>query len=182
MQRVWMFAVIGAVSCSAASSPPKTCDMECQDGIAARSVREAMKLLYNVALQGNPDGPQDATEPCPLGGSARVSGTATSNATLGVTKVDLTYAFSACAYSEADSDETRTFSVTLDGTATEVGTISVEPSSTTSLTIHSDSLSITGWVFTPTQAYSAAACVVSLGQDGGSLSGKVCDRPAGATL
>ena len=59
-------------SIGASPPPPPPCDAECQDQIALRSLREGMKLVYNLTLQGKPVGPQDATVPCPLGGSAHV--------------------------------------------------------------------------------------------------------------
>src|SRR5262249_1787750 len=65
------------------AAPP--CDQKCADGNAIRAYREMLKLMYNVTLQGKPVGPQDQTAPCPLGGTARVFGNATSNALQGAT-------------------------------------------------------------------------------------------------
>jgi hypothetical protein len=166
-----------------AATPP--CDMACQDGVAVRSLRDAIKVVYNDLLQGQPTGTGlDKTLPmgCPLGGTARVFGSASSNADQGATNVDLTYVFTACAYSETDTDPTQTFQMTLDGTVSESGVIAVQPSSTTALTFHSDAMSFSGTVYYPTIPYAESACAVQLGQDGNDLSGTICDRDAGTTL
>lgn len=165
---------------TADAAPP--CDQACQDGIALRSLREGMKLLYNLELQGKPVGPQDATVPCPLGGSAHVFGTATSNAVQGSTEVQLTYALAHCAYSQKDTDPLRNYSVTINGTVTEAGTISVQPTATTALVISSDALDLTGTVHVPTVDYAAGACKLAVSQNGNTLSGQLCGRTAGVTL
>jgi len=165
---------------TADAAPP--CDQTCQDAIALRSLREGMKLLYNLKLQGQPVGPQDATVPCPLGGSAHVFGTATSNAVQGATDVQLTYALDHCAYSQTDTDPLRNYSVTINGTVTEAGTIAVQPSSTTALVLASDALDLTGTVHVPTVVYTAAACKLAVSQNGSTLSGQLCGRTTGVTL
>ena len=93
----------------------------CEDGIALRSLRETMKLVYNITLQGNPVGDQDESTPCPLGGRARVFGTATSNPVHGATEVELTYELEGCHYLEIDDEPDETYEVTLDGIVTQVG-------------------------------------------------------------
>ena len=169
---------------SAGNSPPPVppCDQACQDGIALRSLREGMKLVYNLKLQGKPVGPQDATVPCPLGGSAHVFGTATSNAIQGSTEVQLTYVLDHCAYSQKDTDPLKSYSVTFNGTVLEVGTIAVQPTSTTALVITSDVLDLTGKVHEPAVDYAANACKLGLAQTGSRLSGELCGRTAGVTL
>jgi hypothetical protein len=162
------------------AAPP--CDQACQDGIALRSLREGMKLLYNLELQGKPVGPQDATVPCPLGGSAHVFGTATSNAVQGATEVQLTYALDHCGYSQTDTDPLRSYSVIYNGTVTEVGTIAVQPTSTTALVISSDALDLTGKVHVPPLDYAASACKLAISQSGNKLSGELCGRTAGVSL
>jgi len=158
------------------------CDASCRDATALRALRDAIKLVYNVTLQGKPVGAQDQTTPCPLGGSAHVFGQATSNADLGTTNVELTYVFVQCAYSETQSDPAQTFQMTLTGTVTESGTIAVQPSATTSLQFQSDAMTLSGTVEYPTIPYDENACVVVLGQIGSDLSGTLCDRPAGVML
>ncbi|HEX7600029.1 MAG TPA: hypothetical protein VF316_00420 [Polyangiaceae bacterium] len=170
----------GTSASTADAAPP--CDQACQDGIALRSLREGMRLLYNFALQGKPVGPQDAKVPCPLGGSAHVFGTATSNAVQGATDVQLTYALDHCAYSGTNTDPLRNYSVTFNGTVVETGTLAVQPTSTTALELSSDALDVTGTVHVPTVDYTATACKLAVSQNGNTLSGQLCGRTAGVTL
>ncbi len=174
------FACGGGSGAKDAATP--ACDQACADGVALVALRGAMKDAYNYALQGKPTGAQDGMYPCPLGGTAHISGTATSTADQGTTNVNLTYVFAACVYNAIDSDPTQTFQLTLDGTLTETGAIAVQPSSTTSLLIDSDAMTFTGTVYAPPQPYDEKACAVELGQNGNNLSGKLCTRAAGATL
>jgi len=171
----------GTSASTADAAPP--CDQACQDGIALRSLREGMKFLYNAELQGKPVGPQDATVPClPGGGSAHVFGTATSNAVQGSTEVHLTYVLDHCVYSQTDTDPLRNYSVTFNGTVTETGTISVQPTSTTALVISSDALDVIGKIHVPTIDYAASACKLAISQSGNKLSGELCGRTAGVSL
>lgn len=173
---------------------PPPCDQSCKDGVAILALRDAIKVVYNVTLQGQPDGPQNQMTACPLGGSATVSGTAQSNAG-GTTIVALTYVFKACEYSETDTDPTHTFQLTLEGTVNETGSISAQASSTTSLTFvspameqdagaasQSGAMSFSGTVYSPTSKYTEKDCALQLGQDGNEISGKICDRDAGTSL
>ena len=140
--------MVAAVACGGtggASSTP-ACDPQCTDGVALLALRDAIKLVYNVTLQGQPVGAQDKTTACPQGGTAHVHGTAKSNADQGTTSVMLTYDLSQCHYSQVDSDPSHAFDVTLTGSITEQGIIAVQPSSTTSLALQSDSMSIVGQV------------------------------------
>ena len=185
---VLVAGVVGslAMGCgtSAGNSPPPVppCDQACQDGIAVRSLREGMKLLYNLELQGKPVGPQDAMVPCPLGGTAHVFGTATSNAVQGATEVQLTYTLDHCRYSQTDTDPVQNYSVTIHGTVQQSGTIAVQPSATTALVITSDVLDVMGTVHEPALDYTATACKLALGQTGSKLSGELCGRKVGVTL
>jgi hypothetical protein len=135
-----------------------------------------MKLVFNLALQGGAVGDQDATTPCPDGGSAHVYGTASSNSVEGATMVDLTYDFSSCAYHDQDTDPTKTFSVTLNGRATEKGTLAVQPSATTAILFASDALDVNGTVYDPAMPYAAAKCPVHATQDGNAVTGTICGR------
>jgi hypothetical protein len=184
MKGLWLVVPVAlVVACGAGPSPAaKPCDQACIDATAARSMREAMKLAYNLILQGRDVGPQDGSHACPLGGTVHVFGSATSNAMQGSTFVDLTYAFSACGYAVKDSDPAQTYSMTLTGSVKENGTIAVQPSSTTALTIASDAMTLMGTVYDPPIDYSGSACVVSLGQDGNRLTGTLCGRTVGVTL
>jgi hypothetical protein len=185
---VGMLAVASMVACggSGKAGPTTTpaCDASCQDGVAIFALREAIKLVYNNTLQGQPAGPQDAGEGCPLGGTAQVSGTASSTADQGTTNVDLTYVFKGCALTQIDTDPTQTFELMLDGTVNEKGAIAVQPSSTTALTFDSGDggMSFSGTVYAPPEPYVEKGCPLALVQNGGNLSGTICARAAGTSL
>jgi hypothetical protein len=186
---------------------PPPCDTACQDGVAVLGLRELIKDVYNVTLQAHPVGVQNAMTKCPLGdGTATVTGTATSNADLGTTTVNLTYVFAACSYAPVDPDPTHTFSLTFDGTVTEVGTLASQPSSTTSVIFESPpmddagvsldagaALRISGTVYAPSIPYAtesdggtsdggATPCALVLDQNGNDISGTLCGRNVGASL
>jgi hypothetical protein len=178
-----LLASLFLVACGdeeAPASPP--CGDECQDGCAIRSLRETMKLVYNITLQGKPVGPQDATTPCPNGGSARVFGVASSNAEHGATEVDLTYELTACHYLQRDEDAAENYDMTLTGTVTQEGTLAVQPTATTGLVIQSDSMTFSGTIYDPPLYFEAADCAVLLGQSGNNVSGTICGREAGVNL
>lgn len=164
------------------ADPAPPCEPECQDSVALRALRETMKLVYNVTLQGNPVGPQDESTPCPLGGSARVFGTASSNPIHGATEVDLTYELSECRYLSIDEEPKENYQMTISGTLTQVGTLAVQPTASTGLVMQSDSVTLSGSVYDPPIAYTATDCEVALGQDGNLLSGTICGRQMGTDL
>ena len=83
---------------------------------------------------------------------------------------------------QKDDDPKQTYTMTLTGTATEKGTIAVQPSSTTSLDIASASMTFKGTVYDPPMDYGADACVLVLSQNGSQLSGTMCARTAGVAL
>ena len=187
MKRVASMLVIACfVSCGGSgggSSTTPACDAACQDGVALLALRDAIKYVYNFTLQNKPVGPQDAGTICQLPtGSAMVSGTASSNANQGTTTVKLTYVFTNCLYSQIESDPTQTFNLTLDGTVTEVGTIAVQPPSTTALEFTSSAFSFDGSVYGPAIPYVQKGCALQLVQNGNDLSGTLCGRDAGTTL
>ena len=173
------------------AAPAPACDAACQDAIAFRALRDAIKFVYNIMLAGNPVGEQDAGSACPFGGGdVRVSGEAVSDASQGTTHIPfppgLTYVFDHCGYLEQDSDPSRTFTITLTGTITESGEIAAQSTSTTALKFDSDSMSLTGAVSSPAIPYSAnadgGACAITLTQNGNDLSGTLCGRPVGLAL
>jgi hypothetical protein len=171
------------LACGAEDPPPSPpCEVECQDGVAIRSLRETLKLVYNITLQGNPVGPQDETTPCPNGGSAHVFGEASSNAEQGATEVDLTYELMECHYLQRDEDAAENYDMTLTGTVTQLGTLAVQPTATTGLVMQSDSVTFSGTVYDPPLPFEENACVVLLGQSGNNVSGTICGREAGANL
>ena len=164
------------------SKEPNTCDAVCLDQTAVRSVRETLKLIYNLTLQANPVGAQDEQTRCPRGGSAHVFGTATSVAEQGATKVELTYELNDCGYLQRDDEPDESYDVVLSGRISQTGIIAVQPTSTTALLLESSSLSVAGTVFDPAYDFSAEACALSLAQNGNRLAGQFCNRDVGFEL
>ena len=166
-----------------AAAPP--CDQACQDGVALRGVRTAMKIAYNFAVAAQPVGAQDKTAPCVSfdgthGGSVHVFGEATVNAIQGASIVSLSYDFKDCLYSvPPDATADQNFNLTFSGLVTEGGTLSVQPTATTALAIASDSFSVTGTVYDPPLDYAATGCALSVIQNGNAVSGALCGRRAG---
>jgi hypothetical protein len=128
----------------------------------------------------------------PFGGSAHITGTATSNANVGTTTVSLTYVLDHCRYVAADTDPKQNYDMTVTGTLTESGVIAVQPGTTTSLTITSDAMTLSGTVYSPPLPYPddaatedagpASPCTLQLAQNGNQLSGTICGRTAGLLL
>jgi hypothetical protein len=184
---VTSLAFLACGSGGGAAKAAPACDGSCQDAVALLGLRDAIKLAYNLELSGQAVGAQDAgPTACPLGGTASVSGHATSNGVQGTTMVDLTYVFDQCGSSNVDTDPTHVFTITITGTVTEKGSIAVQPSTTTALVFDSASMTLSGTVYAPAIPYAAAAdggaCALMLGQSGNDVSGTLCGRPAGVTL
>ena len=164
-----------------AEKPAKECDLDCQTRVAARGLRETLKLAYNLTLNGNPVGAQDESHAC-LQGNVRVSGEAHSNAEQGSTEVNLVYDFAACAYRQVDNTQEENYDLTFDGSVSQSGVLTVQPTATTALIITSDSVAIDGSVFDPPIEIHEPACEVRLQQSGNKLSGTLCGRPVGVSL
>jgi hypothetical protein len=156
----------------------KPCDERCVDGIALRAVRETLKLVYNLKLQGKPVGVHDETTACPQGGTARVFGEASSNAVQGATEVRLTYEFEACKYLQVDAEPEENYRLTLAGSITQEGTIAVQPSATTALLMRSDAIVLSGTVNDPPIPLEEPSCAIEITQNGSSISGTFCGREA----
>ena len=170
--------------CGADVTPPPApppCEEECKDEIAIRALRETTKLAFNLTFQGKPVGSHDLVTPCPLGGGARVSGTASSNAIQGATEVKLTYVLLGCSYLFKDEDAKENYRMTLTGTMTQEGIIAVQPSATTALVMRSEKMTFAGTVHDPPIDYDAE-CPVELGQNGNVLTGTICGRDASTDL
>lgn len=167
--------LLGACGSPDEPDEPKTCDEACRDEIAARALRETIKLVYNLALQGNLVGLQVEQQDCPLGGSALVTGFATSNADQGTTAVTLDYELDECAYLQRDDDVDENYDMVISGTVHETGIIAVQPTATTALIFEASSLSLEGTVFDPPSSYSESNCDARLAQDGNRLSGTWCN-------
>jgi len=164
-----------------ASEPPKTCDGSCPAEVAARGLRETLKLAYNLTLNGKPVGIQDASHPC-ISGDVRVTGEAYSNADQGSTEVNLTYVFNACAYRQVDATQAENYDLVFDGAVHQSGTLTVQPTATTAIIIVSDALAIDGNVFAPPIEFHEPACDVRLQQSGNKLSGTLCGTAVGVSL
>jgi hypothetical protein len=194
-------AVVGfGIGCNGAGPSPTSpsCDQSCQDSVALRGFRETLKQVFNGALQAQPVGAQDVTYACaPLGGTAHITGTATSNADVGSTSVSLTYVFDQCRYVAEDTDPKQNYDMSVTGVVVESGTIAVQPGSTTSLAITSEAVVLAGSVYSPPILYATdggvsltdagdasieGACAIQVSQDGNQLSGTICGRTAGVSL
>jgi hypothetical protein len=169
-----------SLSCASSAAPdppaPPPCDQLCLDQIALRALRESMKLVFNLTLQGQPVGAHDVTVPCPLGGQARVFGVATSNATQGYTEVKLTYVLDGCTLLQRDKEPEQNYRMVVSGTVVQEGVLAVQPTATTALAMKSAEISLVGTVYDPPVAYEEKACAVLLSQSGSRISGVLCGR------
>lgn len=173
-----LFFLFAGAACGDGPPPPAPppCDQACKDGVALRAMRETLKLVYNLTLQGKPVGTYDLETPCPQGGKARISGTATSNAVQGATEVKLTYVLDGCNYLNKDSEPKENYSITVSGTIEQQGTIAVQPSATTALLMKSASITFTGSIYDPPEPYEAKECPLDVFQSGNRVAGKMCGR------
>lgn len=179
-----LLLLLPMAACGGPDEPdePKTCDDVCRDEIAARSLREIIKLVYNLTLQGNPIGLQVETTKCPLGGEAQVTGFATSVAEQGATEVRLKYELSDCAYRQLDDEVDENYDMAVSGAVREEGVMAVQPTSTTALIFEGSGISLEGSVFDPPVDYAESDCDVRLVQDGQRLNGNWCGREIGFDL
>lgn len=174
---VMLLSLLATAACSDdAEDVAKTCDAECRDESAVRSLREVIKVVYNLTLQANPIGEQDETTRCPLGGSARVRGVAVSLAEQGATELALLYELNECAYLQRDDEPEESYDVVISGQVTEQGILAVQPTATTALIFESESISLQGTVFDPPYEYSEPDCALRFGQDGNNFGGDWCGR------
>ena len=175
---------LGSAACSDGkpAEPAPPCDEDCRDRVALRALRETLKLVYNLTLQGKPVGAQDASTPCPLGGSARVVGMASSNPEQGANQLELEYTLEACAYLKRHVEPGENYAMGFEGVVRETGVLAVQPSATTALVFSSDALSMLGFVYDPPLEYSGDACAVTVAQSGRNVSGSFCGRPTGLEL
>lgn len=174
-----------ALGCASAEATPEAappCDATCQDQVAMRGLRKAIKLIYNIKLQGKPVGEQSAVSPCPQGGKASVSGNASSDPDQGATLVELDYSFVDCRYVHPDEQPADSYEVTANGSISERGVIAVQPSTTTALIFESASFSLSGSIYDPGIDYRADGCELELSQNGNELSGLWCGRDVGFNL
>jgi hypothetical protein len=189
-------AVLALLGGCASKSPPTSppCEQDCKDGVALRALRETIKYAFNLIVQNQPVGPQDGGVDLPLGGSVRVFGDVTADPLQGVTIVKLlTYVFTNVHSLHKDDTPEQNYDVVIDGTVTQWGTIAVQPSSTTAITIQTAAqdggneggtgISIVGDVYDPPIHYEAgidgSRCTVAVTQNGNNVSGHFCGRTAG---
>ncbi len=172
------FALLVACGADAGPTPdgPPPCDDKCRDGVAMRGMRETMKLVFNLTFQGKPVGAHDFGYPCPLGGKARIYGTATSNAIQGATEVDLTYVLEGCKLMQRDKDAGENYDLSVTGTVRQTGILAVQPTATTALGITGNAIKIEGTVYDPPIPLSEPACDLRFAQDGSRLTGTLCGR------
>ncbi len=180
--RAMLLLVLTACSGGGARPESPPCDEKCRDDVGVRAVRETMKLVFNLTLQGKPVGAQDQRIDCPLGGRAHVFGTASSNADQGSTFVSLTYELEECAYTQQDDEPEEAYAVVTSGTLTQEGTLAVQPSSTTALRIEGSALTVRGMIYDPAVPYEIVDCEMLLMQNGNQLAGVLCQRPVGFDL
>ncbi len=180
---VLFIGVLLALGCGGGEAPrSKACDAACRDDVALRALRETVKLVYNLTLQGNPVGAQDESTRCPAGGTARVHGEATSNPVQGATNVSLTYELASCGYQRRDDEPEESYDVVVTGTLSQEGAIVVQPSDSTALLMQSPAITISGTVYDPPLPFSAVDCALEVAQNGDDVSGTLCGRPAGVDL
>jgi hypothetical protein len=180
---VALFCVSFALGCSDdPPGEPEECDDRCRHDSALLGLRQTLKLVYNITLQGKPVGAQDHVTPCPFGGGARIYGTATSNPVHGATEVDLTYELLQCRYIQRDDEAPENYDLTVTGVVRQTGIIAVQPSASTALIISSESITLQGEVHDPPLSYSESDCTAQLAQSGNLLSGHLCNREVGVDL
>jgi hypothetical protein len=173
-----MATLVSLVCCTSEPTPepPPPCDQLCLDGIAVAGMRLTLKQIFNQTVQGKPVGPQDFRYACPLGGTAHVFGTAVANAIQGATEVNLTYELEGCVLLDRDTEPKENYHLASTGKVTQVGTIAVQPTATTSLGMQSEAITVTGTVYDPPVPYELKACKLLTVQDGSKVTGTVCGR------
>lgn len=169
----------GSDAAPAPVAPP--CEAECKDEVALKGIRETLKLAFNLTFQGKPVGNHDLSTPCPLGGTARVVGTATSNALQGTTEVSILYELTDCAYFFDDDDPEDNYDLVISGQVVQKGILAVQPTTPSAVTMTSPSLVVKGTVYDPPLPYEAT-CALNLAQNGNTISGVICDRKATSDL
>jgi hypothetical protein len=187
MQKARFVVFVGcwaALACGCAAgrapAPPPECDQACKDGVALRSLRETMRYAYNFAIQAKPVGTQDQTVPCVPSGNVHIQGDGQSNAMLGTTTVNLTYAFASCMTFSKNTAPERNYTMTLNGVVTQRGTLAMG-GATTALVLAGMGIGLSGTVYDPSVAYDEVDCVLDTKQDANNVTGTLCGRPVGVS-
>lgn len=152
---------------------PPMCNQECQDYGVGLALADTIWLLYNQNIAGRPAPPGgvfDTTVSCPLGGSARITGTLSVSGE--VTSVDLTYDLDGCANSDSF------YELTFGGSVDQSGSFDGE--GFTTVTFVCAELEISGSVMLFDDPSVDESCDVSVTQeehdDEGTLHGRACGR------
>lgn len=176
-------ALVFAAACSSGSSTSSgatgtdgggvttmtMCDQACIDIGTGVTLANLVNDLYNTNLAGHTVGAQNLSAPCPLGGTADITGTTGFDQAHGITTVNLAYAMTGCHVSASGVE------LTVTGTLTEVGSFD----SMTLQTINdaSSDLTITGAV--DGMNVTDTACDVHVNVDSNAnpeVTGTVCGR------
>jgi hypothetical protein len=168
----------GSGGTGAMQAPPR-CEQTCQDDDVAYAIDNSGWLLYNQDVAGQPAGNLTRTAPCPLSGTAAISGTI-NTASNGVTTTDLTFDLQNCGIAAASYTLTFTGSLRMSGTFTS----NVQ----NDITWSSNSLAIAGQLKVLDDPSVNETCATSMtdtwNYDPNSttwLNGLVCGRSAGST-
>ena len=111
------------------------CGQTCQDATVGFALDNTIWLIYNESIAGSASGAVNKVAPCPLGGTAVISGT-TTVASNGIDSVNLTYDLSACGNSSS------TYSLTYTGNVTMYGTFATNENN--AITFSSNTLTVAG--------------------------------------
>jgi hypothetical protein len=171
-------AAAAIVACSSTStsggtsSPPdggSSCDPACVDANTSVAVINLINGLYNQSIAGRSTGSQNVTGPCPLGGTAVITGTTNVDTTHDITSLDLHYALTSCQVNASGAQ------LTLQGTLDEVGTFG--PSTMQAMNYAGTGVTMTGRV--SGAAVNDAACSVHIEYNTSStpqVTGSICGR------
>jgi hypothetical protein len=145
------------------------CDQACVDIGTGVTLANLVNDLYNTNLAGHVVGNQSLSAPCPLGGTADITGTTGFDGTHNITTVNLAYAMTGCQVSASGVE------LTVTGTLTEVG--SFDSMMLQTINDASSDLTITGTV--DGVNLSDTACDVHVNVDSNAspeVTGTVCGR------
>lgn len=174
----WILCACSSASSgdSSGSGAAVTCDQNCQDERVSYGLDDALWLIWNQNLAGQPSGSQNLTASCPLGGTVQITGT-TGVATNGINTVHLTLVLLDCQSAKSSYSLGFTGTVSFDG--------SFSDNSANSISFKSDGVTYVGSVTYGELIEVEATCAVSLtdtfdgtlSNQGTWLNGQLCGRP-----
>ena len=144
--------------------PTDECDQTCEDRSVGIAVSFAAVTLYNQNGVGK-SGYFTKDAPCPLGGTALISGTVYGNND-GTTSVDLQMAMTGCRVNASGAN------IVIDGTVAEVG--SFDAANYSAINFSSAELTYSGTV--AGEPLSSQTCAVFVNRTNSTYTGSVCDR------